>query len=142
MNMAVDEPAFTREGHKRVVVHDDGTVPVDDHEFVVDAFKESFEVEVPHPRPVMVANDEVFVPGELVKIVRDRSLAAKREIADNIDVIIAVDACVPVVDECMVHLLDRVEGPIAKLDDVGMAQVKVACVVVRYPFTPNGIPSR
>jgi hypothetical protein len=90
----------------------------------------------------MVANDEVLVPGELVKIVRDRSLAAKREIADNVDVIIAVDACVPVVDEGMVHLLDRVEGPIAKLDDVGMAQVKVACVVVRYPFTPNGIPSR
>jgi hypothetical protein len=57
-------------------------------------------------------------------------------------VIIAVDACVPVVDERMVHLFDRVERSITKLDDVGMAKVGVARVIVRYPFTPNGIPSR
>jgi len=77
VNVAVDEPAFAREGHQRVVVHDDMAISVDDHELVVDALEVSVEVEVPHPRPIMVADDEVLVAGELVEIVRDRPCAAE-----------------------------------------------------------------
>ncbi len=88
-----------------------------DPSFSVDDFQEGRDLVelrdgafVLHPREVVVADDEMLAPLQLLRDAAHRIPAAIREIAEDVDVVGVGDLRVPTLDESAVHLLDIVEG--------------------------------
>ena len=114
VNVSMDVPAeatpAVSPGHHGVMAQRDASFSVDDFQEGRDLVELRDGAFVLHPREVVVADDEMLAPLQLLRDAAHRIPAAIREIAEDVDVVGVGDLRVPTLDESAVHLLDIVEG--------------------------------
>src|SRR3990172_451729 len=111
---------------KRVVAEDDLLLPHLDL-FVRDDLGEAVVVRplLLH-EPIVIAMDQMDLTVQAPDVVHHLLRTTDEgKVSDMVDRVARLDLPVPVLDQGVIHLLDRLERPLAVLDDVGMTEVVV-----------------
>lgn len=76
---------------------------------------------------VMVSSHKIFLSLEALQGKLRLLRPHEGEIANDIDLIPVRDGVIPIIDKRLVHLVHALEGAVAVLDDVFVAEMKIGC---------------
>ena len=96
-------------------------------EQIAGTFKPEREIAFLNPCPVMIADNKMLLPSELPQVFLRRFSISEHQITKDIDCVGIGDFFIPFFNKTLIHLINAGKRTIAKLDNIAMPQMEVAC---------------